>query len=361
MERISPRQLILMGIMYVLINTLLSVPTQVVSYASQHAWLSFLIPCLVLAPSLWLLAKVSSRYPDQDLFSAMTGRFPVLGRVLTLVIVLYVFFTIARDLRMLADFTNVVLLQQTPMWVITALLTFTMFLIARGGIEIAARMTELSAPFTILVMLMVPLVMVKDFDYTFLMPFFEFDWKGIGIGSWYTFSYIGEIMVLPFLFSHQTFRFRYGLIGMLGGTFLIMLFVTNEILILGVHIIPRLLYPTYELIREIQITDFLDRLDLPLVSIWFPALIIKAAYSLYLACHGLGVIFPSLSVRAVMPSISFLAYVSSFWFFHSSVELLAFNRVWTLIALIPQILIPLLLFVILRPKAGNSSVEQPRG
>jgi spore germination protein len=300
--------------------------------------------------SLWLLAKVMSRFPDQDLFQAMIKRFPVFGRTVAFMFVGNFFTILVRDIRTVVDFINLALLPTTPLWVLSALSVFTIVLIAHGGVETLGRMTELYAPILITVIVLVPFVLLKEFDETLLMPYFKVDFLGVAQGSWFVVAYIGEIIALPFLFTGRTFQFKYGLKGLLLGTSLLLILVVSAQFILGTHLIIRTLYPTYELVRQLKITDFLDRFDLPLVGIWLPSMLTKIAYSLFLVCHGLKRIVPDLPARLSVSSIGVLGFVCSFWFFQNAIQLFNFNRTWTVIALFFEVFIPIMLFFVLKPK-----------
>ncbi len=357
MEKISSHQLFYIGTISTINAALFSLPAQTVRYANQMVWISYLLAFAVVMASIWLISKATNRFPDQDLFGAMILRFPFVGRVFALVYVVFFFIILIRDTRMLTDFFNISLLPQTPLWVITALAIITITLMARSGVEILGRMTEFFAPALFIVFLALPFMFLKEIDYTFLLPLFEFDWKGIGIGTWYAIPYMGEIIVMALIYSNKTFRFRLGLQSLLFGTILLMILTICSLLILGASIIPRLLYPTYELVRQLRITDFLDRFELPLIAIWLPSMLNKMAYSLFVVSHGFQRIMPSVPARFITTPFGVLAFVCSFWFFRDAIQLFQFNRTWTLIALIPELIIPLFLYLILRPKAINNQLQ----
>lgn len=73
--------------------------------------------------------------------------------------------------------------------------------------------------------------------------------------------------------------------------------------VLGYPILARTLYPSDELVRQVRVTDFLDRMDLFYVGIWLPTMMTKIAYSLYLVCHGLNRVAPNLSLRPSLRAI----------------------------------------------------------
>jgi spore germination protein len=350
LERISSRQIILIGAAYVLNATSISVPSQIIGVAQMDAWLSYVSAGSVILFSLWILSKVMGRFPEQDLYEAMIKRLPTIGRCISLLYIGFFFFLCARDIRMVTDFVNLALLQRTPIVVVAVMIVVTIILIARGGIEISARMTELWFPVFFMIVILIAVVIYREFEYKFLRPFFEFGLVPSFKGGWYAVSYIGEVTALPFIFSNRTFQFKHGWIALSLGLFALLLLNFYTILSLGTNIPEMTLYPSYEMVRHLRVTDFLDRFDLPVVGVWLPTMLTKIAFSLYIVCHGLKRVLPSVSAKIIVTPVGILAFVCSFWFFESAIQLFNFNRTWTALALIFQLFIPVILFLFLKPK-----------
>jgi spore germination protein len=347
MERISSRQLVLIGIAFTMDATLISLPNQIIDAAGMAGWLSYISAMLIILISIWLLSKVARRFPDKDLFEAMIAGFPYLGKLFALAYVLFFFIILARDIRMVTDFCNILLLPFTPVVVIALLISVTIGMIARGGVEILSRMTEIWLPVFLLIIFMIPLILVKEFDLRFMKPLFENGPVSVFEGGWYAVAYLGEIVALPLLFANSTFKFQTGLKALAIGTGTLLLHF-YIVLTLGTHIPARVLYPTYEMVRQIKVTDFLDRFDLPLVGVYLPSMLTKVAYSLYIVCHGLKRVFPGLSAKHSVMPFAALSFVCSFWFFSNGIQLLRMNRTWPAFALIFELFLPILFFILLR-------------
>ncbi|AFC31687.1 spore germination protein [Paenibacillus mucilaginosus 3016] len=348
MEKLSERQLILIGIAYILNTTLISVPNLVLGLARMDAWFSYGAAVLFFLPVLWMLARISRRFPGQDLFSVMIDSMPAAGRFLAAVFIFFYLFVLMRDLRMLIDFVNIILLPLTPLTVTASLLVITVIMIARGGMEILGRMTELWLPVLLIVIVLIPVFLFQDFDLRFIRPFFDRGLIPPLQGAYIVAPYIGEIIALPLICPGPVFRFRTGLTAMLTGMTALLLLTLYTILTLGTLIPDRVLFPTYEMVRQIRATDFLDRFDLPLVGIYLPTMITKVAYSLFVVCHGLHRMFPGLSARKLINPFGLAAYVGSFWLFDNTTQMLGFNRFWPVVALPVEVLLPVLLFLMLR-------------
>lgn len=357
MQTISSRQLILIGAMFTLTTTLISVQSQMVWYSKQQIWLSHVLALLVMLLPLWMLSKVLARFPERDLFEVLVIRFPVIGRGIGLLYVLFYFYILFRDLRMAVDFTNVALLPETPLGITAGLVMFSVICLTYGGIEILGRSTEVYGTLLLVMSALISVVLFREFDWTNMMPFWDIDASGVVIGSWLLISYLGEMIGIAFFCSGRMLRFKHCFLGLLIGTGVLMALAVQALLVLGIPVMSRLLYPNYELVRQIRITDFLDRFELPLVGIWLPAMMTKIGYSLFIVCHGLKRLVPNTSGQRFVIPVGLLAYACSFWFFENTIQLFNLNLEWPAVSLIFQLIIPALLFMILKPKKENTAKQ----
>ena len=354
MERVSGRQLNMIGAMFMYPTALIYLPGTLMTFARQDAWFAVFLPLGVMLAVLWVMSRVSARFPGMDLFAAMISRYPVAGRLLAGGYIAFFFLVLIRDLRTLVDFVDVTLLPATPMVIAGALVAFSTVLIARGGIEVVARVTELFAPSLIAITLALPLLTANSLELRFLAPVFEY---GIGPSlhaGWLVGAWIGEIALLPLIFPGQTFRFRDGAYGMVLSVLLFEIVLVVELLLLGPNLGSRPLFPTWEAVRHIRLTDFLDRWDLVLVGIWFPSVVTKVSYGLYVMCHGLERISRSLDPRPLSTALGLFALVVSLWAFENSMDVVLLHHLWPWIALVFEIAMPALLFLVLRPARSSS-------
>ncbi|MDQ0723871.1 hypothetical protein QF049_005132 [Paenibacillus sp. W4I10] len=79
-QRVTHRQTILLVLLLSISGTLIQPHAQAIYYAEQHAYLSYIPVVVVMLASMWMLSRVQRRFPDQDLFQALAGRFPLFGK-----------------------------------------------------------------------------------------------------------------------------------------------------------------------------------------------------------------------------------------------------------------------------------------
>ena len=117
-QGVTSRQLTLLILLMSVTGTLIQPHAQAIFYAEQHAYLSYIPVFLVIFASMWMLNRVQSRFPDQDLFESLVERFPFLGRVAGLMYIMFFLLIFARDIRLIGDYVSITLLETTPISII---------------------------------------------------------------------------------------------------------------------------------------------------------------------------------------------------------------------------------------------------
>lgn len=360
-QGVTGRQLTLLILLLSVTGTLIQPHAQAIFYAEQHAYLSYIPVFLVMLASMWMLNRVQSRFPDLDLFESLVERFPFLGRMAGLMYIMFFLLIFARDIRVIGDYVSITLLETTPISIIVLSLLVMAVFIVRGGLGSLIGMSELYITLFLLNSVIVPFMLIQQVNLDNLMPYFDIDAAGVGKGSWYIFSFFGEMVALPFVIKGGDFRFRSVTWGIMIGALLMMLIMVETITSIGVPIASRLVYPSYELARQLQVSDFLDRFDLALAAATLPTMITKIAFDMYFICWGLKRMIPKVSGKLMTGPVALVGFVCAFWFFKNAIQLFRFTREWTWIAIVFEILFPLVFFVFLRPRRkekGSSHREE---
>lgn len=360
-QSVTHRQIVLLVLLLSITGTLIQPHAQAIFYAEQHAYLSYVPVVLVMMASLWLISRVQRRFPNQDLFESLIQRFPFLGRVMGFLYILFFFFVFARDIRLSGDYVSITLLENTPISIIVLSMVVMGVFIVRGGLGSLIGMAELYVTLFLLISVIIPFMLIQQVNMDNLMPYFHVDAAGVGKGSWYIFSFYGEMIALPFVIKGSDFRFKSVLGGMIISALLMMLILVETITAIGVPIASRLVYPSYELARQLQISDFLDRFDLALAAATMPTMITKIAFDLYFVCWGLKRMIPKVSGKMMTGPVALVGFVCAFWFFRNAIQLNRFTREWTWIAIVFEALFPIVLFLFLRPRKKDNKESTQQG
>lgn len=349
-QSVTSRQIVLLVLLLSVTGTLIQPHAQAIFYAEQHAYLSYVPVVFVMIISMWMVSRMQRRFPNQDLFEALAERFPLMGRLAGVMYILFFFFIFARDIRLIGDYVSITLLETTPISIVVLSLMIMAVFIVRGGLGSLIGMSELYVTLFLLNSIIVPFMLIQQLNMENLMPYFHVDTVGVGKGSWYIFSFYGEMIALPFVVKGSDFRFKPVLWGIIISGLVMMLIIVETITSIGVPIASRLVYPSYELARQLQISDFLDRFDLALAAATLPTMITKIAFDLYFVCWGLKRMIPNVSGKVMTGPVALLGFVCAFWFFRNAIQLYRFTREWTWIAIVFEVLFPIVLFLFLRPR-----------
>ena len=354
MTKLTSRQLVLIGALFALTDATMSVQAQMAAFARQHLWLVYVIAFLALLVPLWMLSRVSARFPGRDLFQVLVERSPVMGRVLVALYILYFLWIAARDVRLTGDFVNITLLTRTPVGVIAAVnILAAVTLVRPAGLQVLARSSEIYGTVLFLIIPLVFIALFKDLDFSFVLPLTEFDATGVMHGVWVMTAYLGDIVGIVFLVSEGVFRFRDGFyaLGLAAAGLLVISMLA--VLTLSVPVMSAMTFPLYEMVRHIRITDFLDRFELPILAIWATTIICKIGYSLYLICLGCKRLVPGLPGQRMVFPAGLLIFACSFWFFENAVDMINMNLTMPLAEYVFQFMLPAVLFAALWPKREN--------
>lgn len=362
MKQFTTRQIVLLSMLMEAGISGMHAPTQAADYAQQHAYWTCAMAAIVICLPIWAMLRLKRRFPDQDLLEAIVSSHPVLGRMLLAMYLILFLILFARDLRIMTDLVEVTLLPLTPIVVISLILLLTLTFMAKGGISTIVSMAEFTVPALIMTLLTMPLFFGGNIDFSAMRPYLHPDIGGVVKGSWRMLGYMADLMILPFIISGRSYNARSAWLGHLIGTVFIIIVVLLEELVIGVPIMSRLSYPTYELGRQLQLTDFLDRFDLFVGALTVPTLLTKIGVDLYVASLAVKRMFAHTRGGLMVWPVGLLGYVCSFMLFSNIVQIYNFSREWTVVMIVFFVVMPFVLWLLLRPKPEEVSDDyKPSG
>jgi len=351
--------MLMIGSGYVLDATLITIPSLVIRETKSDFWQPHLVALVYGLIAVALMLAVASRFPRQDFFDGITGRHPTFGRAIVLGYVLFFFAILMRDIRSTVDFVLVALLVTTPIFAVAGTLALCLVAIVRRGRLVVGRMSQVWQPLLLIVIVIIPLGIGLDLNIGHLLPVFQHGPADVLQGSYYLLSYIGEAIGVAMIVTYRSWSFRYGMYSVLLGWAVLTLLSFSVVLALGTEIPARTLYPNYEMVRKVRLTDFLDRFDLPLIGIWLPAMIVKTSFSLFIVSHGVTRLAPKLKFPWVVAFAGVAATVAGMTFIRNTVQLLEFNQFFTVAAIFFQVALPAMLLFLFRKRKKSEAHPQP--
>jgi spore germination protein KB len=261
-ERISPSQSFCLLVLFLLGSAWLF---GLGAEAEQAAWLANLVGVVAGLGLVAIYLRLANLYPGRSLVQFLPkiiGLYP--GKFLALVYILYFLYLAARVTRDFAEITVTTLLPDTPMGLIATILLLLVVYALRHGREVLARTSEALLPIGMLPVLVATVLVMPRLKAENLLPVLGPGIKPILLAAFpYTVTVpYGEAVVFLMVWASVAGRLNR---SALRGTVLAGLFLTYLSLIntgtLGAHLLKTSQFPLMEMVRQVAVTDVIDRLD----------------------------------------------------------------------------------------------------
>lgn len=307
---------------------LTSVEQVLVRLGKMDAWGSYALASGYAILLAYVFYQLARRFPGRHLFEItklLFGKF--IGTAVNLLLMFHLWTILIRDLRSLSKFVAVSLLPNTPDEIIVMLLMLVIIYYGKTSVEVVARVTDFFFPFFTFVILILPLLLSNEIDKTLLQPVLSGQIRSLFFGNVVSTGWFGDLFVMgAFLHTLQATRqlrsaIRHGafLAALLIGIFLIL-----ELLVLGPTIPGNLVFGNYSVVQQIHITDFLDRVDLVILSIWFPVSTCELV-AVYLALlTGIASLVKQRDYSTINSPMGLLVLMTSLLGFKSATEIFSF-------------------------------------
>jgi spore germination protein (amino acid permease) len=333
--------------------------------SESDAWLSYLIPIAYLFLIAAFFAYLTKKFPQKHIFEIsmlLLGRWG--GICMNVVVLFHFWMIIMRDVSIYSKFTTTILLEKTPYEILILLTCLVLMYYGRTSIEVIARVNDIFYPLFVVSIVMMPILLSNEMSLGLLRPVLSRPPLNILQGNFLAFGGVGDVFVLG-AFLHTLYNsnqirssIRH---GALLGISLLTLSTLMVILVLGPKLPANFLYPTFNLVQMVQITDFLDRLDLFMLIIWFPTIICKIL-AVYLALLiGISSLLKERNYPIFnKPTALFLA-ITALLSFQSATDLLSFSNFSSPVIVFgyqPLVIIILMIAVRIR-KRHVAEKEQP--
>ncbi len=354
MAQISKLQSNMIALMLMVSIAIKHPPVPMILAARQDAWMGYIVAGTFVLLPLWIMDLVQRRFRDVSLWDALVTRRPWLGRVVLLLYGVVFFFTIAHDIRFMISLINIYLLPMTPLVVLAGSAVFTAVLFVKSGIVATARAAVVLVPTFVVMVFFLPVLLTGQARWEFLSPVLESP-LGVAEASFYAFGHFAELMLMPLLFARRTFRLAEIFPGIAVGIAVTTILILGELVLFGPELSTMFWDPPYELIRQLRMTDFLDRLDMAIAAAWMPTALLKIGVTLLFLCQVANALMPDIDAKLAAAPIGLLALACALWFFDSSVQVGETTESRPFFIGTFALLVPLLLLALLRPRRAENT------
>lgn len=289
--KISPSQMLSLMVLFELGS---AVVVGVGLEAKQDAWIAILLGMLGGLLVYPLYARLMKLYPGQPLTAVIphiVGR-PA-GVLLSAAYILYFLYIAARVLRDFGELLVTSTLGETPLAPVIGLMMGVVIYAVYQGLEVVGR-TAVPVLVTLLFFLFLGLVLLifsGEIDPVRLLPIAETGWKPIfktAATQTVTFPF-GEMIVFTMLLpalDRQDTTLRTGIRAIFISGMLLTLTIACDIMVLGVKRASISQFPLLDTFSKISVGDFLERLDIMVVSMLILGMFFKITVFLHAGVAG---------------------------------------------------------------------------
>ncbi|WP_099156962.1 GerAB/ArcD/ProY family transporter [Virgibacillus ndiopensis] len=307
--------------------------TPAIQIAKQDAWLSMLVGGIVSIPLTLLVVHLSILHPNRTLIEfgqTVLGKW--LGRTIVLPYLISWYILPAVLLRSFGDFIHLIILDQTPVWIIMFLLiSVVTYLTYSSGITGIGRFCALVGPIIVFTLLVSFILNVRNVEWHHLFPIYtDSGWIDILKGSlppafWFAGPFI--LLVIVAFMEKPKKAISTAMLGIGITVFMVSAATLMVLLVFGPDLAAKLRFSFFVSIRTIDILDFIQNIDILIVFIWVFGVTAQLSLYFFIASYETAQWFkvkdwrkfiwfgaPAIFVMAIfIPNEATITLFSKFW------------------------------------------------
>ncbi|SFE02146.1 spore germination protein (amino acid permease) [Paenibacillus catalpae] len=284
--KVSALQMALLVGSLLIASNMNTMPTAITMAAEQDAWYAYLFPIpygIGMAYLMWRLARFSPGKNMYEIMQHACGKW--LGGLLNGILIVYLSMDLISQLRIYSDFFSSSILLRTPQIYILLMTMLLLVYYAGGSMEHLFRTNVVFVSLFLALYMLTPMFLLNEIDMNKLKPSLSSGIFQPLKGGILAFGSFTDLIIFG-AFLHHVRRPRDIYIAMKMGViysaFMLTIWLFCVVSVISPILSSRMLYIGWILVQQIHITDFLDRIDLFLISMFVPVLLIKYA-ALYIA------------------------------------------------------------------------------
>jgi len=292
---------------------IISLPAVMAEAAKNSGWLLIFPGGFINLLSILTIIVVQSYWPDQTFIEygeKLYGKF--LSRFFALIFVYYFLWLASLVLRVFTDFAADTLLEETPTYIMIILFLLVLFYFCNSGYETVKNINVIFMFIKLALLLVVTFFIINKWEVEYLKPVINPEinlLKGI-FGSVFSFSGFSIFLYFAKDFRNLKDGIKASVVGMGLVTFIYAAVCLVGLMIFGPVSLARMRYPSYEIIKMLNIGYVVYRLDSLLIGGWMTAIFTVAGLNIFTALLVLRKAFGQKDYRHLTAPILLLVF---FW------------------------------------------------
>lgn len=269
--KITGRQLFAILVLMRLVPITIAFPFVHALVYIQHAWIVWIVGCLIAALPLLLLTKLGQASPSCSIIEYIECYLgPIVGKIMGALLTLYCFVVAVQVARALGDAFVTSTMPSTPTVVFVVALTLVSSYAARQGIEVIARLGEIVLVFALVSTAMIAVMPYDQMRFERFLPLFpgkisDFHAPLVDIESFYC-QFIVLGLLVPHLDRPKKASY-FTMWAVLVSGLVTLLVVASLTAVLGSNAINSAL-PTLRLAQMISLGEFIERIEPIVMLLW---------------------------------------------------------------------------------------------
>lgn len=363
--KISPRQLLFILITVIISTADIFLPAIVAQLSGRDAWISVLLATVEALVVAAVAVALSLRFPNKtfvQISQIVLGRWPGWFLALFFIAGFYFIFTV-NTVAQLGIILRAAFMPFTPILVFNAVIVAVAAYAVYHGIETIARLTELLMPVGIGVLLLVGLMILPEVNLEYYLPILENGVSPVLTGSLRMLPFLGEVVIIMMLMPYVNQPQKAAGIVFLALVLLGLLFLVGVLAIgvFGARQTTILTFPALDMVRYIEIGEFLEHLDAIVMTVWISGIYIKITVSYYITCIGIAQLANlNRYQKLIVPIGIIIASASIAWLGDMATILKGITYSWPSQGLLFELMIPLFMLLLaaarkLKENAGSKN------
>ncbi len=283
LEKISPIQVILL-----LSISRISIVLLWFKFSNQDVWITELVSLFyipILCAPLLFLSKQFANLTITEYLPIITGK--LVGKILGTLYVVFFLFIATIDLSLFDNILKPINFPETPDYAIIFLALLSCAYGAYKGLECIARSAQIFTPQILAIVVLYALLQIQDMDFNVFLPIFAdstfFEINSLAFTNAAT---INEIilfaMLVPSINKKRNMNMLFYWTAIIITAFSLIIIVST-LAGLGLDVPKRTFDPYYLFIKQINVYDFITRIEFLIVAAWNIGMFLKISLMIYLA------------------------------------------------------------------------------
>lgn len=320
--------------------------------AKQDLWAAIILALIISMPMALLAIRLHFIFPNKNLFDISEicfGKF--IGNIIIMLFIFFIFFWVTDVLVNYGDFIHIVSLPETPTVIPVIFIMLLCSLIVKEGIEVIGRCSELFLAASIFIILVSIILLIPQKDIETIKPVFSDGidpiLKGMFSVLMFPFTQLAASFTIIFSnFKNKHSSYKIYVIGLFFGGMLLLLNSLNAMFVLKLNKSLTEYFPAYSATAEVNIKDFLQRLEVVTAITFLLGGFVKISILLICICKGICKIFAIDNYRFIVIPVALLITNLSYFQYESVMYYYEFAAdIWSYFAFPFQIILPIIIWI----------------